>query len=90
MAQELKELRNKVVFTFSMINAIYIVVVFLLQNNKEILHFNWPLGVQTNITFNAEEMEVNTILRQQTMEGNDARGNITLGGRWSMYVLYSR
>ncbi|GAB6026180.1 hypothetical protein CHUAL_012391 [Chamberlinius hualienensis] len=49
---ELKELRNKAVFSFFMFNALFILIVFLLQLNKDNLFLNWPLGARTNITWN--------------------------------------
>ncbi|GAB6025457.1 hypothetical protein CHUAL_011200 [Chamberlinius hualienensis] len=52
---ELKELRNKVVFAFFMLNAIFIVIVLLLQINKDILYINWPLGISSNITWTDTE-----------------------------------
>nr|USH46112.1 chitin synthase chs-2 [Androctonus crassicauda] len=58
VAAELKELRNKVVFAFFMFNALFILIVFLLQLNKDQLHLDWPLGVKTNITYIPETSEV--------------------------------
>ncbi|XP_076028581.1 hyaluronan synthase-like protein kkv [Oratosquilla oratoria] len=58
VAQDLKELRNLSVFSFSMINAIFVLIVFLLQLNKDKIHIDWPLGVKTNITFVEETNEV--------------------------------
>ncbi len=57
VASDLKELRNRVFFGFFMINALFILSVFLLQLNKEILHIDWPLGVRENITINPETNE---------------------------------
>ncbi|KAG0723346.1 Chitin synthase chs-2 [Chionoecetes opilio] len=51
MEAELKELRNITVFSFTMLNAIFVLIVFLLQLNKDVIHIEWPLGVKTNITF---------------------------------------
>ncbi|KOB69511.1 Chitin synthase [Operophtera brumata] len=56
--EDLKELRNKSVFAFFMFNALFILIVFLLQLNKDQLHVVWPLGVKTNITFVEETGEV--------------------------------
>ncbi|CAG0901858.1 unnamed protein product, partial [Darwinula stevensoni] len=56
IAGELSELRTRSVFFFSMTNATFIIVVFLLQLNKEALHVKWPFGVKTNITF-VEELD---------------------------------
>ncbi|GBM97395.1 Chitin synthase chs-2 [Araneus ventricosus] len=58
VASELKELRNKVVFGFFMFNALFILIVFLMQLNKDLLHWDWPLGVKTNITYIPETSEV--------------------------------
>ncbi|UYV62604.1 chs1 [Cordylochernes scorpioides] len=58
VAVELKELRNKVVFFFFMFNALFILIVFLLQLNKDRLHIDWPLGVKFNITYIPETSEV--------------------------------
>lgn len=58
VAKELIELRNKSVFAFFMFNALFVLVVFLLQLNKDQIHVKWPLGVRTNITYNEETSEV--------------------------------
>lgn len=52
------ELRNKSVFAFFMFNALFVLIVFLMQLNKDKIHINWPFGVHTNITFNEETAEV--------------------------------
>ena len=46
----LKELRDKSVFFFAMFNALFVLIVFMLTLNKDILHIDWPFGVKTNIT----------------------------------------
>ncbi|XP_076168647.1 hyaluronan synthase-like protein kkv [Ptiloglossa arizonensis] len=58
IAGDLVELRNKSVFAFFMFNALFVLIVFLLQLNKDQLHVIWPLGVKTNITFVEETSEV--------------------------------
>ncbi|XP_059350344.1 chitin synthase chs-2-like isoform X1 [Daphnia carinata] len=58
IAADLIELRNKSVFFFFMFNALFILIVFLLQLNKGALHVDWPLGVKTNITYIEETSEV--------------------------------
>ncbi|XP_073941848.1 hyaluronan synthase-like protein kkv isoform X4 [Choristoneura fumiferana] len=58
IAAELIELRNKSVFAFVMFNALFILIVFLLQLNKDQLHVDWPLGIKTNITYIEETGEV--------------------------------
>ncbi|XP_061384873.1 chitin synthase chs-2 isoform X2 [Danaus plexippus] len=58
IANDLLELRNKSVFAFVMFNALFILIVFLLQLNKDQLHVIWPLGVKTNITYIEDTGEV--------------------------------
>ena len=58
VAEDLKELRNRMVFAFFMLNALFVLVVFLLQLNKDILHVDWPFGVKENITFVPETNEI--------------------------------
>lgn len=58
IAKELIELRNKSVFAFFMFNALFVLVVFLLQLNKDQIHVKWPLGIRTNITYIEETSEV--------------------------------
>lgn len=58
IAADLIELRNKSVFAFLMFNALFVLIVFLLQLNKDQLHVIWPLGVKTNITYVEETSEV--------------------------------
>jgi len=47
----LKELRDKSVFFFAMFNALFVLIVFMLTLNKDILYIPWPFGVKENITF---------------------------------------
>jgi chitin synthase len=58
IATDLIELRNKSVFAFFMFNALFVLIVFLLQLNKDKLHVVWPLGIKTNITYVEETGEV--------------------------------
>ncbi|XP_076350653.1 chitin synthase chs-2-like isoform X2 [Tachypleus tridentatus] len=58
VASGLITLRNKVAFVFLMSNALFILIVFLLQLNKERLHLKWPLGVKSNITYIPKTWEV--------------------------------
>lgn len=41
-----------------MFNALFVLIVFLLQLNKDKLHILWPLGARVNITFIEETSEV--------------------------------
>lgn len=61
IAKDLKDLRDQSVFAFFMMNALFVLIVFLLQLNKDLLHVKWPFGIKTNISFNADNLhEVNT------------------------------
>lgn len=59
------DLRNKSVFAFFMFNTLFVLIVFLLQLNKDKLHVDWPLGVKTNITYNGETSKVWSIFLKQ-------------------------
>jgi chitin synthase len=52
-AADLKTLRNQMVFTFFMLNSIFVVVIFLLQQNKDLLFIRWPFGAKVNVTYSA-------------------------------------
>uniref|UniRef100_A0A2A4K4F7 chitin synthase n=1 Tax=Heliothis virescens TaxID=7102 RepID=A0A2A4K4F7_HELVI len=58
ISKDLKELRDSSVFSFFMVNALFVLIVFLLQLNKDNLHFKWPFGVKTNITYDEVTQEV--------------------------------
>ncbi|XP_046481507.1 chitin synthase chs-2-like isoform X1 [Neodiprion pinetum] len=59
IAGDLKELRDKSFFAFFMLNALFVMIVFLMQLNKDDLHIEWPWGIQTNITYDETALEVN-------------------------------
>ena len=52
--EDLKSLRDQVVYSFFMLNAIFVLVVFLLQQQKETLYVPWPFGAKANITYNGD------------------------------------
>nr|XP_017102616.2 chitin synthase chs-2 [Drosophila bipectinata] len=58
MDDGLKELRNMIAFAFVMVNAIFVLIVFLLQLKKEFLHLNWPIDPRDFITFNRENLQL--------------------------------
>ncbi|CAG0914900.1 unnamed protein product [Notodromas monacha] len=64
--EDLLDLRDKVVATFFMFNAIFVLVVMLLQMNKGALHIDWPLNVKTNISYFYKENEV--LIDQEYLE----------------------
>ncbi|KAK9707880.1 hypothetical protein QE152_g27556 [Popillia japonica] len=58
IAADLKELRDQSVFAFFMMNALFVLIVFLLTLKKDYLHIKWPFGVKTNITYDDATQEV--------------------------------
>lgn len=63
MQNQLKAYRDISVFAFTMSNALFVLIVFLLQLNKELLHVRWPLDIQNEITFDQTSFEF-TIKRE--------------------------
>lgn len=63
MQDQLKALRDISVFAFTMGNALFVLIVFLLQLNKQYLHVRWPLNVKNNIIFDQDTFEI-TIQRE--------------------------
>jgi hypothetical protein len=61
LAQNLKNLRDISVFAFFMMNALFVLVIFLLQLSKDQIHLNWPFSVKVNITFDGDSGEVRTL-----------------------------
>ena len=39
------------VFTFFMLNAVFVTAIFLLQQNKDLIFIRWPLGATCNVTY---------------------------------------
>ncbi|XP_011310728.1 uncharacterized protein [Fopius arisanus] len=52
-AATLKSLRDEYLFKFFMINGLFVLIVFLMQLKKDILHLEWPLGKTYNVSFNS-------------------------------------
>ncbi|KRZ04072.1 Chitin synthase 1 [Trichinella zimbabwensis] len=50
VAAELTELRNQISFGFIMVNALFVLIVFLLQIKKDCLYIEWPIGPMINHT----------------------------------------
>lgn len=59
VSSELKDLRDKMVFTFFMLNSLYVLVIFLLTLKKDLLHLNWPFDPKVNFTYFEDKNEVN-------------------------------
>jgi chitin synthase len=54
----LRALRNSSVFAFFMLNAIFVLAIFLLQLNKDTIYINWPLDVKYNMSVNTAATEI--------------------------------
>lgn len=50
------------VFAFVMLNALFVLVIFLLQLNQDQLHLQWPLGQQMSIEYNSNANLVSKLL----------------------------
>lgn len=44
-----------------MINALFVLIVFLLQLNKDSLHVKWPISARVNVTYDEITQEVNFV-----------------------------
>jgi hypothetical protein len=49
-SKKLKDLRDLAVYAFFMLNAFFVVVIYLMQLSRDQLYIRWPLGVTANIT----------------------------------------
>lgn len=58
VSKELRGLRDVAVFAFVMINALFVLIVFLLQIKKSYLHIRWPFNAVNTIAFNDKTMEI--------------------------------
>jgi chitin synthase len=54
----LMDLRALAVLAFFMINALFVLVIFLLQLSRDVLHIRWPFGGRVDITFGDSQYEV--------------------------------
>jgi hypothetical protein len=58
----LKELRDNMVFYFTMFNAFFVLIVFLLTLNKDKIFLEWPFGIKENITIVEETLDVSNFI----------------------------
>jgi chitin synthase len=65
MANQLKAYRDISTFAFVMCNALFVLIVFLLQLNKQYLRMRWPFNVLNDINFDQATFEF-TIRREYT------------------------
>ncbi|XP_012535392.1 chitin synthase chs-2 [Monomorium pharaonis] len=58
ITQELMNCRDAYLSKFFMLNALFVLIVFLMQLNKGTLHLQWPLGMKYNVTYDSKKFEV--------------------------------
>nr|CAI5838117.1 unnamed protein product [Callosobruchus analis] len=54
---KLKDLRDKVVMTFFMLNSLFVLTVFMLTLQKNVLHIDWPFNPKVNFTYRLDTNE---------------------------------
>ncbi|CAH1276161.1 unnamed protein product [Diabrotica balteata] len=63
VAKDLKDLRDRMVMTFFMLNALFVLIIYLLNLQQDIIHVNWPVNPKVNFTYVTDE---NMIIIQKT------------------------
>lgn len=58
MKKELISLRDIAVFAFVMLNSLFVLIVFLLQLNKDNLHIQWPFNAKNIIKYDVSTREI--------------------------------
>ncbi|CAG9860406.1 unnamed protein product [Phyllotreta striolata] len=58
LAKDLKDLRDKMVLTFFMLNSLFVLVIFLLNIQQDIIHLDWPIAPKVNFTYIHDENEI--------------------------------
>uniref|UniRef100_A0A182FS46 chitin synthase n=1 Tax=Anopheles albimanus TaxID=7167 RepID=A0A182FS46_ANOAL len=66
MKSQLKVLRDLAVFAFVMANALFVLVIFLLQLKKEELHIEWWFNVKNKISYDESTVEI--MVRREYLE----------------------
>jgi chitin synthase len=66
MKASLNNLRDMVIFGFVMANALFILIVFLLQLNKSEIHIRWPYAAKNTIIFDETVNEI--IIKREYLE----------------------
>jgi hypothetical protein len=56
-SKKLKELRDLAVFAFFMLNALFVLVILMLQSREE-LHIRWPFGGNGNTVGSSGEVDI--------------------------------
>nr|QAX32942.1 chitin synthase II [Diabrotica virgifera virgifera] len=63
VAKDLKDLRDRMVMTFFMLNALFVLIIYLLNLQQDIIHVNWPINPKVNFTYITDE---NMIIIEKT------------------------
>ncbi|XP_076245365.1 chitin synthase chs-2 [Calliopsis andreniformis] len=66
--RQLIDIRNEYLLKFFTINTLFVVAIFLLQINKEVLYIQWPFAVHYNITFIKERDEIHIFKNYMHLE----------------------
>lgn len=72
-----------------MLNALFVLIVFLLTLKKDYLHIKWPFGVRTNITYDETTQEVITMGSHGIFVGFIKQGSLSRyrqGTMWSQEI----
>jgi chitin synthase len=64
----LKNLRDRIIFAFFMFNAIFILIIFLLQLNRNLIFIHWPFGGNTKIVYDETGSEITIQLEYLQLE----------------------
>lgn len=72
-----------------MFNALFILIVFLLQLNKDQLHVDWPLGIKTNITVNEDTGEVQPKVAIEYVSLHQSNDLLLTGLSWYGTIAWS-
>ncbi|XP_060530267.1 chitin synthase chs-2-like [Cylas formicarius] len=68
IAVDLKDLRDRMVMSFFMINALFVLVVFLLTLQKDLIHVNWPFNPKVNFTYTLASTKNEIIVSKTYLE----------------------
>ncbi|CAG9817347.1 unnamed protein product [Phaedon cochleariae] len=58
VAKDLNDLRDQMVITFFTLNSLFVLVIFLLNIQQDVLHLNWPLDPKFNFTYYTDQNEI--------------------------------
>ncbi|CAH1989024.1 unnamed protein product [Acanthoscelides obtectus] len=57
IGKDLKDLRDKTVMSFFMLNSLFVLTVFMLTIQKNVLHIDWPFNPKVNFTYRRDTNE---------------------------------